>query len=529
MVLASLIALLAAATTMLSCAATQTRASTDTMGPWPPAWTGQATIPTHFSSSSSSSSSSSGNATNAVGGASAADLSPAGGRLVDSCPGRSQAACAPPTCIWTLKPYPWCFTLALFQRAPSPVVDVSSSLGLAMTMFNHAFGVYLSEGTWTKLFYNVDIDDCAALALSAANQPGKRRALGFNFFPFESPLYSAPWSETTRQGMCQLLTSNRDSGRLRNEDEGFTDAELFYTSHFSHRPFSGLAGYYELRDPRGGMLSYLLGYDASKSQRGVSSSVLWPRSRWGLFHLSAPESVLVSSNKTWCTGNAVNPGPPRSNAGAVFTGGFTPVNDDAQCTGPVTKSDAATYCAQAGGTLCTQRQLAGLVGRQIGCSLDNYPVWSIDDADDDGTTTKYARCCATYVAPLDCSAYTDPSRVSFCTEMDLTTCINRGSGTSAQINGGYGHLLSVYRQSCALGKIPCRNAVVSDWAPCDKCIWCPSAGGSQRGQCRPGTHFGVCAGAPDNLRDVFASTLRATCGLSAMCTLPRYFVDWRGL
>lgn len=92
-----------------------------------------------------------------------------------------------------------------------------------------------------------------------------RRCLSFDFYPFEDPLEFPPFNEARDRGMCVLNTETKDTARARNEDMGFTDAELFYRSHFSKRPFSSLSGYYEVRDSRGGMIADMLDYEASSA------------------------------------------------------------------------------------------------------------------------------------------------------------------------------------------------------------------------------------------------------------------------
>jgi hypothetical protein len=57
-----------------------------------------------------------------------------------------------------------------------------------------------------------------------------------------------------------LNNENKDSARLRNSDLGYSDANLYYRSHFRYFPFADNEGYYEVRDPRGGGLAYQLDY-----------------------------------------------------------------------------------------------------------------------------------------------------------------------------------------------------------------------------------------------------------------------------
>ena len=496
---------------------------------------------------------------------------------VDSCSGKSQAVCTSgrfPQCTWDVTYYPWCFNAKLLELRPSESVDVTSNIGISRKFFNFNFGVFLSEGTWVRTVYNADADECADLCMRATSDgvSAKRyRCSGFNFFPVELPLYSEPWSETIRTGVCELTTSDNDWARLRNEDEGLTNAELYYTSHFSHRPFSEESGFWQLRDPRGGRVSYLLQYDPVQSG-SVTASSIWPRSRWGMVYIKAPESVFGSTmtqcgrivpRNTLAPTSPTVPGPEYEQARRVlgsepeteteiraqgedgtrardlglgtgvtededaYVGGFTPVDDDTKCTGLVTKSEAKDLCAGAGGRLCTTTELAALRGKQIGCSLDSHDVWSAADADDG--STKFARCCASYNPPIDCDAYADSARYRRCASLDLADCLYKGSGTSLQSTLGFGRLMTGFRTSCANGDIACRRAVVSEWKPRDACIWCPASGSASSGQCRPGNNFGVCPNADAAVRDAFAANVKAMCGLATMCRLATMFTDWASL
>jgi hypothetical protein len=94
--------------------------------------------------------------------------------------------------------------------------------------------------------------------------------------------------------------------------KGYTDAEVYYESHFTHRPVSDLSGYYELRDSRGDSMSNFLDYDSATVQ-GVPTINLWGKSRWGMFHLTWPG----------LSGSGVD----FARNGSRYSGGFTPVDN----------------------------------------------------------------------------------------------------------------------------------------------------------------------------------------------------------
>jgi hypothetical protein len=461
---------------------------------------------------------------------------------VDGCVGKQPQTCLSLSktlgCIYSIDDR-GCFNEFLLDLTPPEDIDVSPSMGLASKFFAFNFGVFLSEGTWTKVLYNLDVNECADACLRSTST-SNIRCLAFNFFPFEEPWYSAPWQESIWRGICELLSSNADFARLRNEDEGLTDAELFYASHFTNRPFSDLAGYYELRDPRGGRMSQLLDYDGefqdSQQADSTITSSLWPRSRWGIFHIKAPKGIRMPQCKTTPT-TSVTSKPDEME----YVGGFTPVDDNAHCTGRVTKDQAQDLCVSAGGRLCTSNELTLLQGRQLGCSLDSYDVWSSEDSTTTTTTTgnnnnnkpppvKFARCCASYVTPTSCDYYTS-SRWNFCESLDnLPDCIKRGSGAWRQSSLGFGNYVANIRGDCASKRLStCRGVLVTDWAPRDYCVWCVKPGSKSAGECRIGNSYGVCPNAATKSRVSFATSLSQHCGIGSLCALSKFYSDWNSV
>ena len=55
----------------------------------------------------------------------------------------------------------------------------------------------------------------------------RSRCLSFDFYPFEYPNASSPLLEGFERGICTLNSQSADTARLRNEDEGFTQAEWY--------------------------------------------------------------------------------------------------------------------------------------------------------------------------------------------------------------------------------------------------------------------------------------------------------------
>lgn len=108
--------------------------------------------------------------------------------------------------------------------------------------FIFSFGMHLSEGSDNQIYYNYNVTECAVECLRSAAFTGVR-CLSFDFYPFESPIDTAPYFENSESGICTLNSKSKDQAILRNEDEGYTDAELYYRlTEFAQRPFSNLDG-----------------------------------------------------------------------------------------------------------------------------------------------------------------------------------------------------------------------------------------------------------------------------------------------
>lgn len=309
---------------------------------------------------------------------------------IDVCSGATQTSCAKTAgCSWFQTNAPWCYdTLYQQQYAPKGYYEESD---FVKKFFTFSFGTHLSEGSTTQIHYNLNVTECAAACLGSASTKGATyttRCLSFDFYPFEDPWYQPPYNEVLENGMCVLNTANRNTARLRNEDQGFTDAELFYKySHYTSRPFSNLGGYYEIRDPRGGQVSEMLDYGGSSLD--VTTQIVWGGSRWGITHLRIPPPIDTSYA---CQGpNALDAaagdgsGPPPQ-----FYGGYTPVDTDQRCPGMVKYGDAAALCNSTGGFLCaTQAEVLKLDGSKLGCSLDGFPMWAAADVPTSPSQTKF--------------------------------------------------------------------------------------------------------------------------------------------
>jgi hypothetical protein len=253
--------------------------------------------------------------------------------LIDRCTGKAKKSCTKnfkKECVWDETGAPDCFERSYFKQVPAR----RDPLDIVIRFFEFSFGVHLTEGNSQETHSVASVADCARLCLNSAGRTGIP-CLSFDFYPIEDFVVAAPHSESGRSGYCILNTSNKDTARLRNSDMGYTDAELFYESHYTNRPFSGEEGYYELRDPRGGQISNMLEYN-----RGVDFTAqnIWPRSRWGLMFLSTPIRVsagYICSEPDTDPDNSPIIDPSTGNsvefsqdASVRFTGAFTPVDWD---------------------------------------------------------------------------------------------------------------------------------------------------------------------------------------------------------
>ena len=247
------------------------------------------------------------------------------------CFGRFENYCpkAGKYCKWYTEQDPTCYDTRFVSVTIPPVqVPAKAAIPLHVRFFQFNFGVHLVEGTFSKRFYSLTVDECAERCLRSANgfdpiPRDKLRCMSFDFYPFEVWVAEAPYNEEPNKGICVLNNETKDSARLRNEDQGLTDAELYYKSHCTARPFSELDGYYEVRDPRG-TLTPLLQYTGPNS---LGLEAPWGGSRWGMFHPNVPGYFPRPLNTTLdcATATSEDPSPP------AFRGGYTPVNDDKHC------------------------------------------------------------------------------------------------------------------------------------------------------------------------------------------------------
>jgi hypothetical protein len=455
---------------------------------------------------------------------------------VDTCLGYTFAQCrAVQQCTWLTSTFPQCVSNAHLLVNP-PNMWKAETLDLVSKFFTFHFGMHLTEGKSDRRYYNTEVNECAALCLRAAAglsdqmaetvlvsniTISQRRCLSFDFFPFELPMPIPPHSESASRGICVLNSETKATARLRSEDTSFTDAELFYISIASARPFSRSDGYYEVRDNRGSGMTRTLDFPDDSNIVGGDVELAWGQSRYGIAYLKTPTAILSPSGQLDCSdtvGSRIDP----EDVASSFFGGFTPLTRDSNCPGLITKPVAQAMCKAAGGNLCpTQATVRQLDGARLGCNLDGLAMWTDDDIETPGLK-KYARCCANYVDPADCKLYTK-SNADFCTARTTSSdCIGYGSGYTAQLEMGYGRLMQNYRARCALGVAlgtiaNCRQLLMQPWKSRDRCVWCPSSEGG--GQCRPGNDFGICSVTANNMRKGFALKVLSQCPQASLCNI----------
>ena len=160
--------------------------------------------------------------------------------FMDQCVGTKKLVCQSVRdgCFWTETGAPDCYEKKYFQMTPLRVPD---PLDIVIRFFEFSYGVHLSEGTNQQTYVLHSVTECAKLCLTSTGTSGVR-CLSFDYYPHEYPRPEAPFFETVESGICVLNSENKDTARLRNSDMGWTDSELYYTSHFTRRPFSGLEG-----------------------------------------------------------------------------------------------------------------------------------------------------------------------------------------------------------------------------------------------------------------------------------------------
>ena len=121
----------------------------------------------------------------------------------------------------------------------------------------------------------------------------------------------------------------------------------------------------------------MLGYESTGLDFGTS--IVWGQARWGIAHTYVPQPINTAYS---CDGPNSNSPPQNASQIPLFIGGYTPVDSDQHCPGLMSKTAASALCTSTGGYLCaTQSALNQLNGKQLGCSLDGYPMWSAADSD----------------------------------------------------------------------------------------------------------------------------------------------------
>jgi hypothetical protein len=451
---------------------------------------------------------------------------------MDSCVGTVPQRCGKkPQCTWSVAQYPECFESLFLAQVPSHVADTS----LTTRFFEFSYGVHLSEGNNNQWWLVDNTEECARKCFASATNGGIR-CLSFDYYPMEAPLKQWPYEETIDTGICILNSENKDSARLRNSDFGLTDAELFYKSHFSHRPFSALEGYYELRDPRGGRIALMLEFNANAK---YSTNNLWPRSRWGLMHLHIPPEIQTGMV---CNGidnapdtGVVMPGgttvSSASDVGARFYGAFTPVDESQHCPGMLTKQESVDMCAELGGYLCSADAMKKANWNNLGCGIDAFSIWTEDAAEFNKIgvpITKFLRCCADYGVLNFCPMYSK-SQIDFCRSFKTASdCIMGGSGTWLQASSGFGKMMDQIHNTCAQQSSQRCRGLIRDWSARDACIWCLSPGVGDEGgagECRAGNNYGVCQTATTAMQKLFALEIKALCDSATVCRIATSYSD----
>lgn len=481
--------------------------------------------------------------------------------FIDECRPAVQQRCSPSdkgTCTWDTSQYPVCID-AGFQKKFPPIGSSIGKVGVATKFFKFSWGVHLSEGSNQQWIYNVDVETCARRCLLSASvvvpggngQSDRIRCLSFDFYPHETPKTGDPWNESIDTGMCILNSENRDTARLRNEDLGYSDAEYFYKSHFSQRPFSDYDGYYEIRDPRGNVFEKLLNYNSIVPELDLNP--VWGKSRWGIVYFEGPLRKPPVTEKMCVNGADDSDRDPVN-----FVVGFTPITDEQHCGGLQTKQEAIDLCASASGYLCsskmvinpennsTYRPLDAMFGKKIGCGYDGqdtgpgavpYQVWASEDKEfnkDKTPIRKFTRCCAQYTLVAPCEYY-KIDNINFCSTFKTASeCSLGGTGRTLQYTKGFGTYLDEIRADCQRNPdTKCSGAVVRDWFTRDNCVWCVQPGYGQSGgagSCRPGGDFGICSTASNQTRNMFSIRAKRLCGgTGVICPLVKAFPDLKWL
>lgn len=461
------------------------------------------------------------------------------------------------SCVWNTSQYPVCIDSG-FEKQTPPNADNTGKVGIATKFFKFSWGVHLSEGSNQQWIYNIDVEACARRCLLSAsvsipNNDGfneKIRCLSFDFYPHETPKTGDPWNESIDKGMCILNSENRDTARLRNEDLGYSDAEFFYKSHFSQRPFSDYDGYYEIRDPRGNVLKKLLEYNAIVPELDLNS--VWGKSRWGIMYFEGPLRKPPVTEKMCVDGADDSDRDPVN-----FVVGFTPITDEQHCGGLQTKKEAVELCESASGYLCsskivinpennsTYRPLDAMFGKKIGCGYDGqdtgafakpYEIWSEEDNEFSGKpgekvpVRKFTRCCAQFTLVTFCDHY-KIDNINYCTSLKTASeCSLSGTGRTTQFTKGFGNYLDEIRADCQRDPAAkCSGSVVRDWFTRDRCVWCVQPGFGESGgagSCRPGGDFGICPTSSNRTRNMFSIRAKRLCGgTGVICPLVKAFPD----
>ncbi|KAH9261556.1 hypothetical protein BASA81_000212 [Batrachochytrium salamandrivorans] len=284
------------------------------------------------------------------------EYNPPGPYFFDTlCFGRFTNTClkSSPNCQWYTTQDPSCYD----KRFMSVTAPNRVSVPYHVRFFQFNFGVHLVEGTFFKRFYSITVDECAKLCIQAAGgfstfPQQKRRCLSFDFYPFETLDEPSALLRVPRSWHLALNSDTKNTARMRNEDQGFTDADTT-----------------TIRIAQGDHLTLREGTTRYATQEHADSTAGLCRSDqswdWRLLGVASVQHDVELGHVQ------------RSSV----RGGFTPISNDQHCPGLMTKTEARELCVERGGTLCAnQTDLDAISGRKLGCAFDQAgdgKIWQL--------------------------------------------------------------------------------------------------------------------------------------------------------
>jgi len=412
---------------------------------------------------------------------------------------------------------------AVGQPTSSPTVTVEQRD--FNTTHLHLFAehprLHLTEGTFQKWIYNVESHECARRCVSSGNEePDRFLCKSFEFYPFEDSRPYAPWNELQHNGVCVLNSEDMHSGRMRYEDDGMTDAELLYTSHYTERYASSHFSAIDLARGNNPVL-YLDNPERIPIASARNGAVVLSRPKVERRHFHCLASP-GESNET------VEVFALNASRETVTRSGFVPIDvTTGRCPEKVDKESATAICTRAGAELCTQRELRMLFFSELGCGQDAHDgvtpmdIWAFDALIQNRSETKFVKCCTGHRIAFSCGSYSKP-KIDFCSSLKTEEqCVRQGSGFAKQARYGYGLLLNEIRRGCLRDEWACGRTTFSEWSPRDQCVWCGT-------ECRPGSDVGVCPGKdPRQIKRIerFAELFNIQCSPEQACDMATAFPD----